>query len=641
VLAAPAALTAPSPATNLQGTTIIIDCGDDIKHKLRADTEGEAENWITGLKTMVVDDDEVEEDKGGKPYPADKESTTWVSVTLGKGEGLVAKDAGGVSDPYVKLCVIEPGAKKGKMELLGKSTVKKKTVNPNWNNEEVGYFIEQGSEVVLQVYDYDSQGKHEFMGMLQWTWDQVKDGSEAKLSEHKLLDREGSAMGKDRGMITLAINVAGTELGDTVDTHLPEPLTAGMLEHLHRAAFHANANTAHGSHYPYTAVVDHIACGFKVSRRVSDTDETFATKQEISEFCWLIFYKSVEKGLHFVSGSWLVWDPDWKFQNGIAALSYSRKFGKPWNKKLDAVYSKSSFGSTHYIDYCMFKDKFGLWAMPDNKVEYALEKEGKSFAYYQTGIDIDDKHNSDNSITMGLFCEKAHIVCGKIPPKRDGDHWTFIKAEHFGTQNTSDQIGHTAQLGKSVTGASKGPKHLRGEKRVENVDKKKLKSFLSIMESMNSLRVRLLDTELNEDEQEERAKGEGMSFMYRCISEILVKSLEYSAAVQDDKNVEPREKTTVEMLVKKCEKFVRLVDRYWLRACCTARAALRLLCSVSMRLSDNYPPPPPRARAHAPVLRLCFRSSPACSDPGLDHLEARFGGEVILDHDELFFIMPQ
>ena len=68
----------------------------------------------------------------------------------------------------------------------------------------------------------------------------------------------------------------------------------------------------------------------------------------------------------------------------------------------------------------------GACHMPEDAQTVDLEKNQKSLGYYQTGIDIDLGHN-DGSITMGLFCEKAHIVAGKIPPKYTGGNWLFVK----------------------------------------------------------------------------------------------------------------------------------------------------------------------------------------------------------------------
>jgi hypothetical protein len=162
--------------------------------------------------------------------------------------------------------------------------------------------------------------------------------------------------------------------------------------------------------------------------------------------------------------------------------------------------------------------------MPEDQVCSDLEKGGKCLGYYQNGIDIDHEHD-DGSIghNIGIFCGKAHIVSGKIPPKYEGGQWLFVKAEHFGTQRVADSINHTLQLGKSLAGASKGPKHLRGPKRVENTDKKKVKSFCALVDacSQKPIAMRYLPScYLTPSEMHERAKWIGMSFMYPKVQEI-------------------------------------------------------------------------------------------------------------------------
>jgi hypothetical protein len=106
----------------------------------------------------------------------------------------------------------------------------------------------------------------------------------------------------------------------------------------------------------------------------------------------------------------VVEDPGHNIFRAVAALSYSRKFGKPWNKKLETVYNKQSFGSTHLVEYCGLAAKLGGIAMRDDKKTEALEKGGKTLGYYQTGIDVDKQPNHDDgTIEMGLFCEK--VLC--------------------------------------------------------------------------------------------------------------------------------------------------------------------------------------------------------------------------------------
>jgi hypothetical protein len=52
-----------------------------------------------------------------------------------------------------------------------------------------------------------------------------------------------------------------------------------------------------------------------------------------------------------------------------------------------------------------------------------------------------------------------------------------------GTQCVADSVRHVLQLGKSLAGVSKGPKHLRGPKRSEHTDKKRVGSFCALVDA--------------------------------------------------------------------------------------------------------------------------------------------------------------
>jgi hypothetical protein len=107
-------------------------------------------------------------------------------------------------------------------------------------------------------------------------------------------------------------------------------------------------------------------------------------------------------------------------------------------------------------------------------------------------------------------------VCGKVPAKFAGEHseWTFVKAEHFGTQQTMDTIGHTGQLVKTVAGVSKGDAALRGKGRKEKPAKKAVQAFCAIAKLTYEVPERVWATELYYEEVVDRAKHVGMSFMY-------------------------------------------------------------------------------------------------------------------------------
>jgi hypothetical protein len=285
-------------------------------------------------------------------------------------------------------------------------------------------------------------------------------------------------------------------------------------------------------------VCDHIIEGKEATERVmtskpdvaggagSSGSDKFANKHEVNCFCWYILYKSVEKRQEYVSGSWLVQDPGHKLMAAISHLSYSRMLiGKPWNKDLKTSYDKKTFGSTHYIDLLMHMDKMGSASIPEDQITVPLAKGAKSLGYFQNGIDISPDHDDGSLDGFSLFFEKTHMVSGKVPSKYPEAQWLFVKCETFGTQRVTDQIGHLAALGQTVTGMSKGPKHLRGAKRVEGPDKRRVARFCSLVDSIceKPLTRRFLRSDLSSDELKHRSKVVGMSFMYPKVREIHAK----------------------------------------------------------------------------------------------------------------------
>jgi hypothetical protein len=598
-----------------KGCSIKIDMGE-MQVKLKADTDHEAETWVDNLNSLAQaglsddgdplspgDSDSDSDDGGGgkkkkkkkkgdggkgkKEYPPDAAGAIWVSVSIHSGKDLVAKDFGGSSDPYVRCLTADPTNPKDKGTEFGRTATKMKTLNPDFGVE-IGSFVTRGCDLIVAVMDFDLTGGHDAMGQLRFSWDEL-----ASKRHLEWLPLVPSGKEKVSGQLQIAVNVAvKTEaevsvLGDTVDRDLPHSLLGTM----HRTCFHANAN-AHSPHcYPYDRVAHHVARGAANLEQIVCEGQKFATKQEVCEFCWHLFFKAVEKGQAFVSGSWLVEDPGHRIFDAMSPLMYSRKFGKPTPPSNLATafkpdYSTKTFGSTHYIEYLVQVSKHGLWRVPNHNVAYDLERGARGYGYYQLGIDIDttSAHN-DGSIEMGLFCSKAHIVAGKIPPKVHGGEWLFVKAEHFGTQQMADTVMHGAQLGKSLAGVSKGPKHLRGPKRTENPDKKHVKEFIKICELVAGLKSKLLDSELTEDEHAERAKTVGLSHMYSVAVQLQGAAAAKVATTSDGDTAEKMKYTAV---VHRLNAFVQRID----------------------------------------------------SDPGLDHKESRTGLEVILTMHELDIPVP-
>jgi hypothetical protein len=551
-------------SVDLNDANVVLHMNYGGKVKLKAGDQSTAMNWAEGLSTMSAGaedgDDSDSDEEGGKKkkkgkkgkkkvklvYPPDRDDTTWVSITVVKAKDLDAKDLGGTSDPYIIIHVLESDVeKKAKLPKLGKTSTIMKNLNPDWgkNNdgfgEELGSFVPRNCKLHLECYDYDSVGSDDLIGELIIDTSVITpESSVLKWYALEKIDKKGKKDKKEgkRGSVMLAINAWDNEgvaahepvsSTTTRDGSLPEYWATQEMKHfLHITNFHANANTGnHGNlAYPYNRVCDHVIAGKKITEGVMLGEGVkFANKYDVNCFCWYIFFKSVEKRQEFVSGSWLVQDPGHKLMKAISHLSYSRMLiGKPWNKDLKTNYDPKSFGSTHYIELCMLQAKMGSASVPEDQLAVDLEKGGKCLGYYQNGIDIDGSHDDGSLEGFSLYCEKAHIVSGKIPPKYEGGQWLFIKAEHFGTQRVADSINHTAQLGKSLTGASKGPKHLRGPKRVENPDKKRVQSFCSIVNNISEkpMQRRYLHTDLATNEIHERAKVVGMSFMYPKAREI-------------------------------------------------------------------------------------------------------------------------
>uniref|UniRef100_A0A7S3DCA9 Ras GTPase-activating protein n=1 Tax=Palpitomonas bilix TaxID=652834 RepID=A0A7S3DCA9_9EUKA len=79
-------------------------------------------------------------------------------VTVVKGDGLAAADAGGTSDPYSVL--------KFEADTV-KTKVQKKTLNPTWNENFVFPVSQTNSLLVVNVFDHDTIGSDDFLGEFQ------------------------------------------------------------------------------------------------------------------------------------------------------------------------------------------------------------------------------------------------------------------------------------------------------------------------------------------------------------------------------------------------------------------------------------------------------------------------------------------
>uniref|UniRef100_A0A8D2LMA1 Synaptotagmin n=1 Tax=Varanus komodoensis TaxID=61221 RepID=A0A8D2LMA1_VARKO len=88
-----------------------------------------------------------------------------LTVCILEAKNLKKMDVGGLSDPYVKIHLLQNGKRLKKK----KTTVKKKTLNPYFNESfsfEIPFEQIQKVQVVITVLDYDKLGKNEAIGKI-------------------------------------------------------------------------------------------------------------------------------------------------------------------------------------------------------------------------------------------------------------------------------------------------------------------------------------------------------------------------------------------------------------------------------------------------------------------------------------------
>ncbi|XP_063067151.1 double C2-like domain-containing protein beta [Engraulis encrasicolus] len=126
------------------------------------------------VRGMALYDDTVKEgsEAGGEERGRVLVSLTYISqkgelqVGVVRCAHLIAMDANGYSDPFVKICLQPDMGKKGKR----KTQIKKKTLNPEFN-EEFNFEVKHGDlakkTLDISVWDYDRGSANDFIGGCQ------------------------------------------------------------------------------------------------------------------------------------------------------------------------------------------------------------------------------------------------------------------------------------------------------------------------------------------------------------------------------------------------------------------------------------------------------------------------------------------
>ncbi|KAJ8265454.1 hypothetical protein COCON_G00145530 [Conger conger] len=133
------------------------------------DDDDDAETGLTGDEK---EEEEKEEEKLGKlQYSLDYDfQDNKLTVGILQAADLISMDAGGTSDPYVKVFIMPD--KKKKFD----TKVHKKTLNPVFNESfvfKIPYQELGGKTLVMSVYDFDRFSKHDIIGEVKLAMNQI------------------------------------------------------------------------------------------------------------------------------------------------------------------------------------------------------------------------------------------------------------------------------------------------------------------------------------------------------------------------------------------------------------------------------------------------------------------------------------
>ncbi|XP_076042292.1 uncharacterized protein LOC143026116 isoform X6 [Oratosquilla oratoria] len=124
-------------------------------------------HWIHQAKSLLVTGRDGEGGSGRDLEDMLASGMALMELIIVRARDLEAKDLNGYSDPY---CVVKASG-----EVKYRTRVKKKTLNPQWDESLMTHLPRAGEELVITLWDHDAFGMRDFLGSVTLNEDSVRE----------------------------------------------------------------------------------------------------------------------------------------------------------------------------------------------------------------------------------------------------------------------------------------------------------------------------------------------------------------------------------------------------------------------------------------------------------------------------------
>ena len=273
-----------------------------------------------------------------------------------------------------------------------------------------------------------------------------------------------------------------------------------------------------GFYYAWEVLCEHIVTGFLVYHDISNGEE-INDKQNICDLCWYLWARSIGKRCPFESGTIFIEDENYMIFNCMSLLGYSRVILRGDNVVTQKIPYSMRIGSSHLSDFIEFCENKAQWLLPEGETKIVMSKGRIGRGYEQVGIDFIP---GKDGVSLALPFNRHHLLFGKVPLKSpDQNKFTFLKFENYGTEAFSDIVLHGIRYGLHVV---KRDREGKLPSRRETVGKKIMNRFQELVQlifEFPSLRPIIKHDSL--EQVLDRACVKGVSYIFQISKTVLIK----------------------------------------------------------------------------------------------------------------------